>query len=96
MARKGGAVVLLTVHKDVQVNMEPAVRHELKLYGSICYNRREYEHALGLLAQGKVDAGPLMAHTFALSQVEEAFDFVLSRRGVKAILIPGAGGGPQG
>jgi threonine dehydrogenase-like Zn-dependent dehydrogenase len=96
MARKGGAVVLLTVHKDVQVNMEPAIRHELKLYGSICYNRREYDHALGLLAQGKVDAGPLMAHTFALSQVEEAFDFVLSRRGVKAILIPGAGGGPQG
>lgn len=95
MARKGGAVVLLTVHKQVQVNMEPAIRNELKLYGSICYNFREYDHALSLLAHGKVDVRPLVAHTFALPRVEEAFDFVLSRRGVKAILIPGAGGGHE-
>lgn len=99
MARKGGAVVMLTVHKQVQVDLEPAVRGELHLVGAICYSYREYQRALALLAQGGVDVGPLTRHVFPLDQAQEAFDFVLSRHGVKAILsVPGGseGGDPGG
>jgi threonine dehydrogenase-like Zn-dependent dehydrogenase len=90
MARRGGSVVMLTVHKQVSVNLEPVVRGELQLVGAICYAYREYERALALLAEDRIDVGPLLVHTFPLDQAQEAFDFVLSRQGVKAILqVPG-------
>jgi L-iditol 2-dehydrogenase len=90
MARKGGSVVLLTVHKQVHVDLEPAVRGELHLVGAICYSYREYQRALGLLAGGDVDVEALVRHRFPLRQAQEAFDFVLSRQGIKAILlVPG-------
>jgi 2-desacetyl-2-hydroxyethyl bacteriochlorophyllide A dehydrogenase len=90
MARKGGAVVMLTVHKQVQVDLEPAIRGELHLVGAICYSYREYQRALALLAQGRVDVEPLTRHVFPLDQAQEAFEFVLSRQGVKAILAVGS------
>jgi threonine dehydrogenase-like Zn-dependent dehydrogenase len=90
MARKGGSVVMLTVHKRIAVDLEPAVRGELHLMGAICYSYREYQRALALLAQGHVDVEPLTHHVFRLDQAQEAFEFVLSRQGVKAILsVPG-------
>jgi L-iditol 2-dehydrogenase len=92
MARKGGAVVMLTVHKQVQVDLEPAVRGELHLVGAICYSYREYQRALALLAEGGVDVGPLTRHVFPLHQAQEAFEFVLSRQGIKAILLVPDGG----
>jgi 2-desacetyl-2-hydroxyethyl bacteriochlorophyllide A dehydrogenase len=93
MARRGGSVVMLTVHKKVTVNLEPAVRGELQLIGAICYAYREYERALALLAEDRIDVGPLLARAFPLDQAQEAFDFVLSRQGVKAILeVPGHSG----
>jgi 2-desacetyl-2-hydroxyethyl bacteriochlorophyllide A dehydrogenase len=95
MARKGGAVVMLTVHKKVHVDLEPAVRGELHLVGAICYSYREYQRALALLAQGGVDVEPLTRHVFPLDQAQEAFEFVLSRQGVKAILS-GPGGETTG
>ena len=87
MARKGGSVVMLTVHKQVQVDLEPAVRGELHLVGAICYSYREYQRALALLARGQVDVSLLMQRTFPLDQAQEAFEFVMSRQGVKAILV---------
>jgi len=54
--------------------------------GAICYSYREYQRALALLAEGRVDVEPLTSHVFPLDQAQEAFDFVLSRQGVKAIL----------
>jgi L-iditol 2-dehydrogenase len=86
MARKGGSVVMLTVHKRVEIDLEPAVRGELHLMGAICYSYREYQRALALLAQGRVEVEPLTRHVFPLHQAQEAFEFVLSRQGVKAIL----------
>jgi threonine dehydrogenase-like Zn-dependent dehydrogenase len=86
MAAPGGTVVMLTVHKHVSVNLEPAVRGELHLVGAICYSYREYEQALGLLAEDRIELGPLLDHVFPLAQAQEAFDFVLSRQGIKAIL----------
>jgi len=92
MARKGGAVVMLTVHRQVQINLEPAIRGELHLVGAICYSYREYERALALLAEDRIDVEPLLRHVFPLHQAQDAFDFVLSRQGIKAILVVPEGG----
>jgi threonine dehydrogenase-like Zn-dependent dehydrogenase len=88
ITRKNGAIVVMTVHKEIQVDMEPIIRNELTVYGSICYNYREYDHALDLLAKKKIDLKPLLGNTYPLSQASEAFEFAFSREAIKVILTP--------
>jgi 2-desacetyl-2-hydroxyethyl bacteriochlorophyllide A dehydrogenase len=88
ITRKNGSIVIMTVHKEIQIDMEPVIRNELKLYGSICYNYKEFDQAVDLLAKNKIDVNPLIGHTFPLKEAAKAFDFGFSRKGVKIILKP--------
>jgi 2-desacetyl-2-hydroxyethyl bacteriochlorophyllide A dehydrogenase len=88
MTRKNGSIVVMTVHKEIQIDMEPVIRHELKLFGSICYNYKEFDQALDLLAKHKIDVNPLIGHSFPLKEADKAFDYCFSRKGVKIILQP--------
>jgi threonine dehydrogenase-like Zn-dependent dehydrogenase len=88
ITRKNGAVVIMTVHKQIQIDMEPVIRHELKLFGSICYNYKEFDQAIDLLAKNKIDVKPLIGHTFPLKEAAKAFEFCFARKGVKTLLIP--------
>ena len=88
ITRKNGSIVIMTVHKEIQIDMEPVVRNELKLYGSICYNYKEFDQAVDLLAKNKIDVNPLIGQTFPLKEADKAFDFCFSRKGVKIILQP--------
>jgi len=86
--KRYGSIVAMTVHKQVQINMEPVIRNELKVYGSICYNYKEFDQALDLIGKKKVDLELFTQHTFPLKEYEKAFAFVMSRQGVKSILKP--------
>jgi len=86
--KRNGSIVAMTVHKQIQINMEPVIRNELKVFGSICYNYKEFDQALDLIAKKKVDLALFTRHTFPLQEYEKAFAFVMSRQGVKAILKP--------
>ncbi len=86
--KRNGSIVALTVHKQVQINMEPVIRNELKVFGSICYNYKEFDQALDLIAKRKVDLELFTQHTFPLKEYQKAFAFAMSRQGVKAILKP--------
>jgi threonine dehydrogenase-like Zn-dependent dehydrogenase len=78
----------MTVHKEIRIDMEPVIRNELKLFGSICYNYKEFDQAVDLLAKNKIDVTPLIGHTFPLKEADKAFEFCFSRKGVKIILEP--------
>jgi L-iditol 2-dehydrogenase len=86
--KRNGSIVAMTVHKQIQINMEPVIRNELKVFGSICYNYKEFDQALDLIAKKKVDLALFTQHTFPLQEYEKAFAFVMSRQGVKSILKP--------
>jgi len=88
ITRKSGSVVVMTVHKRIEVDMEPLTRKELRIFGSICYNSEGFSRALNLIAEGGVDVKLFTKHTFPLKEAKEAFNSVLSRQGIKAILIP--------
>jgi threonine dehydrogenase-like Zn-dependent dehydrogenase len=88
MTRKNGSIVVMTVHKEIQIDIEPVIRNELKLFGSICYNYKEFDQAVDLLAKNRIDVNPLIGHTFSLKEADKAFDFCFSRKGVKIILEP--------
>jgi len=73
-------VVALTVHKQIQINMEPVIRNELKVFGSICYNYKEFDQALDLIQKERVDVREFTRNVFPLNRVDEAFAFAMSRK----------------
>jgi threonine dehydrogenase-like Zn-dependent dehydrogenase len=86
--KRNGSIVAMTVHKQVQINMEPVIRNELKVYGSICYNYKEFDQALDLIGKKKVDLEPFTRNLFPLKDYDTAFAFAMSRQGIKTILKP--------
>lgn len=88
ITRKDGAVITMTVHKEIQINMEALIRNELSLHGSICYNYKEFDQAIDLIAKKKVELKALVARTFPLKEGRKAFNYAQSKQGVKTILEP--------
>jgi L-iditol 2-dehydrogenase len=86
--KRNGSIVAMTVHKQVQINMEPVIRNELKVYGSICYNYKEFDQALDLIGKKKVDLEHFTRNLFPLKEYDKAFAFAMSRQGIKTILKP--------
>jgi L-iditol 2-dehydrogenase len=86
--KRNGSVVSMTVHKEVSINIEPVIRNELKVFGSICYNYKEFDEALDLIQKGKIDVKKFTENIFPLKEAEKAFNFLISRKGVKVILRP--------
>jgi threonine dehydrogenase-like Zn-dependent dehydrogenase len=88
ITRKSGSIVVMTVHREIQIDLEYAIRNELTLHGSICYNYKEFDYALELIAKGKIDVESFLGHTFPLKEAEKAFQFGLASKAVKVILKP--------
>lgn len=86
--KRNGSIVAMTVHKQINIKMEPVIRNELKVLGSICYNYKEFDQALDLIRKKKVDLEKFTENLFPLKEMDKAFDFVISRKGVKVILKP--------
>jgi threonine dehydrogenase-like Zn-dependent dehydrogenase len=68
--------------------MEPVTRNELKVFGSICYNYKEFDQALDLIQKKKVDLEVFTPNVFPLKDYQQAFAFVMARKGIKAIIKP--------
>ncbi len=86
--RKNGVIIVMTVHGKIQVDMEPVIRNELTLHGSICYNYKEFDEALDLIGKKKIDVSLLFGRAFPLQEAEEAFQIGLAKKGGKIILLP--------
>jgi threonine dehydrogenase-like Zn-dependent dehydrogenase len=88
ITRKNGGIVVMTVHREIQMDLEPLIRHELTIHGSICYNYKEFDQAIDLIAKKKIEIEFLVKNMFPLREAEKAFQFALSRKGIKVILNP--------
>ncbi len=86
--KRNGSIVALTVHKQIQINMEPVIRNELKVFGSICYNYKEFDQALDLIQKKRVELQEFTQNIFPLKEIDQAFAFAMSRKGLKVILHP--------
>ena len=86
--KRNGSIVALTVHKQIQINMEPVIRNELKVFGSICYNYKEFDQALDLIQKKRVELQEFTQNIFPLKEIDQAFASAMSRKGLKVILHP--------
>jgi alcohol dehydrogenase len=86
MVRPRGTLVLKsTFHGETPVAFSPLVVDEITVVGSRC---GPFARAIDMLATGRIDVRPLVAGTYPLTRFAEAFE--QARRGMKAILSPGA------
>lgn len=88
--RKGAQVTLIgNVSAEVQLPLQMVVTRQLKLQGS-CAICGEYEAALGLISQGKIDVDSLISVVAPLSEGETWFNRLYNRESglMKVILKP--------
>ncbi|MGI5950916.1 MAG: zinc-binding dehydrogenase [Brooklawnia sp.] len=91
VARKGGHVnAFAGFSKTSMSTVDPNLIHygELHVTGTSNAHRADHALALDLIAAGKIDVKPLHTHTYPLSDVIEAIDFVASGEGVKVAVVP--------
>jgi threonine dehydrogenase-like Zn-dependent dehydrogenase len=92
MARPGGTVCVLGMFTTPpRLDERLAYRKELTITWSNSYSTwqgvSEYEIALGMLADGRVRAEPLITHHFPLERIGEAFAAAADKRGSGAIKV---------
>jgi L-iditol 2-dehydrogenase len=61
--------------------------HELELIGTLMYLDDDFPAALRLLAEGKVQAEPVVSHRFPLEKAADAFEVADKRNGALKVLI---------
>ena len=88
-ARAGATVVLvgLPPGDTVPINVNDLISREITLRPIFRYNNT-FPTGIDLIASGKVDVKPLISKTFDLSEVPQAFEYVVENREtcVKAIV----------
>ena len=91
MAKPAGRIILVAFyHGPVTADVADAVRRNLTIYTERGEGGTAVGHALGLLAAGRIQAKPLVSHTFPLSRVHEGFEVLEKRTGdpMKVIFHP--------
>ena len=76
--KKGGTAVLVGLFEEPTLTL-PAnifVQKEITLSGSQGYNW-DFQAALQLLEQGRLDLTPLVTHEFPLAEIQQAFDLLM-------------------
>lgn len=81
-----GELVLVGIYKDTgEINLLEMVRSESIIKGSFCYTLSEFESAIRLVEENKINFKGIVTR-FKLEQLPEAFDSVITKKAIKAIL----------
>jgi L-iditol 2-dehydrogenase len=71
--------------KPISFDLDQVLYREIRLTGSFSQKFTGWEQALALCAQGKVQAAPLITHTFPLTDWEHAFDLFERGEAIKVV-----------
>ena len=78
LAPRGSTVVIVGVFPGpVPVPLALVQDGELDLTGTLMYTAADFERALVILGRGRVDAGVLVTHTFALEDLAQGYDLLV-------------------
>lgn len=96
IVRAGGSIGILGMHfNDKPINLLSAHMKEVKWFYCFSYarweERTEFEIALNLLKEKKINARPLITHRYSLEQISEAFEMCMDKtkaKAIKAVVLP--------
>jgi L-iditol 2-dehydrogenase len=67
--------------KNPEVNLGFVQDRELRLLGTLMYQKGDYETAVSLVAQKLINLGPLVTHRFAFGDYPEAYRLIEESHG---------------
>ncbi len=89
LAARGGRVALVSIyHERTSIEPNTIVFKELKVLGSFDYLWIDFQHALQLIAGGRVSTEPLITHRLPLASIMEGIELMQSRQAIKVLLEP--------
>lgn len=76
-ARRGSKIVVVANFKErVDIELVLMQRKELTMYGIMMYVREDYENAIRLIAEGKINTKALITNYFEMTQFLEAYQYI--------------------
>lgn len=92
LAKVRGTVVVVAIHPTPRpIDLQRVFWRELRLLGARVYERRDFDTAVGLLAEGAIPTELLITKIVPLSQVQSAFDDLEQGNALKILVDVGAG-----
>jgi L-iditol 2-dehydrogenase len=88
LVRPGGQIAAVGLSPEAPLNPTTVALKELAIYGSFRRQPQTWYRAIKLVASRKIDVRPLVTHQFAVADAQEAFETLLDRKGIKAIITP--------
>ncbi|GAA0357466.1 zinc-dependent alcohol dehydrogenase [Bacillus horti] len=83
---KGGAITLVGLFtKPVEVNLFQPIRREATIYTSFASNWHNFERAIRLVLDGKIDVEPLISY-YSMDQVNQAFEDAIHKKVHKPVI----------
>lgn len=74
---KGGDIVILGVYaKNPTVNMFFLGEHELNVFGSMMYKQEDYEAAVEMIGNGRINLEPLISNHFPFDKYLDAYKYI--------------------
>ena len=86
-AAGGKIVILANVYKSRPLNLKWLIEHELTVVGSQRYIQKDFELAIKLIEDQKIDVRSLITHRFTLDQISLAYDAALNKRDSHAVKV---------
>ena len=90
LVRPGGRIVLVGIPDGNQTSFPAAAARRKGLTFVMCHRMRPHDldRAIELVGRGAVDVSSLITHRYALDAVNDAFDALVDRRGLKVVVLP--------
>jgi L-iditol 2-dehydrogenase len=88
LVRPGGQVVLVGLSPPATFDPSAVVVKEVAIRGAFRRQPVTWLRAIRLVASRRLDVRPLITHRLPVSRATEAFETLLDRRGIKAVLTP--------
>ncbi|MDQ0726649.1 zinc-binding dehydrogenase [Microbacterium sp. W4I20] len=92
LAKVRGTIVVVAIHPTPRpIDLQRVFWRELRLLGARVYERRDFDTAVELLAEGAIPTELLITKVVPLSQVQSAFDDLEQGNALKILVDVGAG-----
>jgi len=84
---KGGTIVVVAVFGEKpRIDMSVVGDRELSLVGTLMYKHEDYEHAVQLVTEGRVQLAPLVTRHFPFEDYARAYEFI-DREGDRSLKV---------
>ncbi len=91
LTSKSGTVVVFAGTWPLKLaEINPNLIHygERRIVGSFLYTIEDFQRALKLATSGKLKLSRIITHRYTLEKIKEAFEVVISKKGLKVAILP--------